>query len=64
MTTNNENSVPVYVPTADGEVIQQAYVVDSNIPLAPVVQPDITSDMVKTYSLARTVKFLTSILGF
>ena len=41
----------------NGEVIQQAYVIDSVIPQA-VVNTEITNDMVKTFNLARTVKFL------
>ena len=55
--SNTQESVPVYVPTADGEVIQQAYVIDSAIPQA-VVNTEITNDMVKTFNLSRTVKFL------
>tara|TARA_B100001093_G_scaffold520256_1_gene613997 strand:- start:12409 stop:12960 length:552 start_codon:yes stop_codon:yes gene_type:complete len=55
--SSTQESVPVYVPTANGEVIQQAYVIDSVIPQA-VVNTEITNDMVKTFNLARTVKFL------
>tara|TARA_B100000073_G_scaffold342345_1_gene345281 strand:+ start:616 stop:1164 length:549 start_codon:yes stop_codon:yes gene_type:complete len=57
--TSKPSQVPVYVPT-EGEVVQQAYVV------TPTVVPEassmtITDDMIKTYSLARTVKLLTLI---
>ena len=30
--SSTQESVPVYVPTAEGEVIQQAYVINSAIP--------------------------------
>ena len=52
----DNNTVPVYVP---GEVVQQAYIVDSGLPENQNIE--ITENMVKTFSLARTVKFLTMI---
>ena len=57
--TSKPSQVPVYVPT-EGEVVQQAYVI------SPTVVPEVsgmtvTDDMIKTFSLARTVKFLTVI---
>tara|TARA_Y100000591_G_scaffold317180_1_gene326581 strand:+ start:158 stop:709 length:552 start_codon:yes stop_codon:yes gene_type:complete len=55
--SSTQESVPVYVPTANGEVVQEAYIIDSVIPQA-VVNTEITNDMVKTFNLARTVKFL------
>ena len=58
--SSTQESVPVYVPTAEGEVIQQAYVINSAIPQV-VVNTEVTNDMVKTFSLARTVKFLATI---
>lgn len=57
--TSKPLQVPVYVPTED-EVVQQAYVI------GPTVVPEVsgmavTDDMIKTYSLARTIKILTVI---
>jgi len=57
--TSKSSQVPVYVPTED-EVVQQAYVI------GPTVVPEVsgmavTDDMIKTYSLARTIKLLTII---
>ena len=57
--TSKSSQVPVYVPT-EGEVVQEAYII------GPTVVPEVsgmtvTDDMIKTYSLARTIKILTII---
>ena len=57
--TSKSSQVPVYVPT-EGEVVQEAYVI------GPTAVPEVsgmavTDDMIKTYSLARTIKLLTII---
>ena len=57
--TSKPSQVPVYVPT-EGEVVQQAYVIGTTA-VPEVSSMTITDDMIKTYSLARTVKFLTVI---
>ena len=57
--TSKPSQVPVYVPT-EGEVVQQAYVIGPTA-VPEVSSMTITDDMIKTYSLARTVKLLTLI---
>ena len=53
----DNNTVPVYVP---GEVVEQAYVIPPTL-VPEVTGMTVTNDMIKTFSIARTVKFLTMI---
>ena len=53
----DNNTVPVYVP---GEVVEQAYVIPPTL-VPEVTGMTVTNDMIKTFSISRTVKFLTMI---